>query len=37
MHLATIADGNPPAASWGRGREAVKTHPEFAFGWVLVH
>ena len=35
MFLATIADRRT-AASWGGEKKVQKTHPESAFGWVLI-
>ena len=33
--LAMVADGKT-AASWEEGKRNCKTHPESAFGWVLI-
>ena len=35
MFLATIADGKQ-LLRWEKGRKTAKTHPESAFGWVLI-
>ena len=35
MSWATVADGQT-AASWGERKKTASTHPESAFGWVLI-
>ena len=36
MFLATMADGKTAAKQGEKGRETANTHPESAFGWVLI-